>query len=42
MATLMRLLQTLWDYINDSFWSIAMAGNANDRAFLEEEDCDWP
>ena len=42
-SSLLRLLQTLWDYVNNAFWNIAMAENANkNRAFMEEEDCDWP
>lgn len=41
-----RLVQRLMDYfnINDAFWRIEMAFNQaiNHRAFVEEEECDWP
>ena len=42
MAILLRMLQAVWEYVNNAFWNIAMAKNENDKAFIEEEDCDWP
>lgn len=42
MATLLHMLQALWEYVNNAFWNIAMSRNGDDRAFVEEEDCDWP
>ena len=42
MATLLRILQSMWDSVNNAFWIIAMMKNADDKAFIEEEDCDWP
>ena len=42
MATLMHILQSMWDNVNNAFWRIAMSNNANDKAFIEEVDCDWP
>ena len=42
----LRLVQRLVDYfnLNDAFWWIEMAFNQaiNPRAFVEEEECDWP
>ena len=42
MATLLRILHSLWKYVNNAFWDIATARCENDKAFIEEEDCDWP
>jgi len=52
MATLLRILESLdllWEYVdslleyvNNAFWNITMARCDNDKAFIEEEDCDWP
>ena len=42
MATLLRILHSLWEYVNNAFWDIAMARCENDKEFIEEEDCDWP
>ena len=42
MATLLHMLHSLWQYVNNAFWDIAMARCENDKAFIEEEDCDWP
>ena len=42
MAMLLRILQSMWDYVNNAFWIIAMVEKIDDKAFIEEEDCDWP
>ena len=42
MATLLHMLHSLWQYVNNAFWNIAMARCENDKAFIEEEECDWP
>ena len=42
MATLRCILQSVWEYVNNAFWDIATARCENDKAFIEEEDCDWP
>ena len=39
---LLRILQSMWEYVNNAFWDIAMARCENDKPFIEEEDCDWP
>ena len=39
---LLRILQSMWEYVNNAFWDISMARSENDKAFIEEEDCDWP
>ena len=39
---LLRILQSMWEYVNNAFWDIAMARCENDKEFIEEEDCDWP
>ena len=39
---LLRILQSMWEYVNNAFWDISMARCENDKAFIEEEDCDWP
>ena len=39
---LLRILKSMWEYVNNAFWDISMARCENDKAFIEEEDCDWP
>lgn len=37
-----EMIQSVYHSICDIFWRIEMADITNDRAFVEEEDCDWP
>lgn len=37
-----EMILSVYQGLCDIFWRIEMAGITNDRAFVEEEDCDWP